>query len=126
MTYRIGTNTPLEDISLRYCSCCLKKFCPRPEKVRSKTARFFVPTIDVFHRSHFAYVEVPKKLIEALYDRQDKFSIDLGKVANVLHIEIGDCPSPEREEEIVSFYDLCSQATGGIADAGEYIGRLAA
>ena len=106
MTYRVNTNMPLQDIGLRFCSCCLMTFCPKPENLQSETVRFFVPTIDVLHRYHFAYVEVPYKFAKLLHSHKEKFSVDLYGVANVLHLEMGDFPTPEREQEIISFYDL--------------------
>lgn len=120
MTYLVNTNSHKTEVSLRYCSCCLKKFCPNPAKTDGNNIRFFVPTIDSLFRSHFAYVEISRKLLDAIYNSEEKFSVDLGKVANVLHIEMGDCPSEEREQEIVSFYGFSEHLTG------ETYNRLAA
>ncbi|MEM6780820.1 MAG: hypothetical protein AAF569_03055 [Pseudomonadota bacterium] len=108
MIHRVNTNIPVEELSLRYCSCCFKKFCPRPELIESETVRFFVPTIDSLCRDHFAYIEMPRQLVDELYNRKEKFHINLNEVAKILHIEIGDLPSIEREQEITSFFGVVS------------------
>ena len=115
MTYYVHTTSPLADISLRFCSCCLKKFCPRPDKIKGSKARFFVPTIDALFREHFAYIEAPKSLIEFIYEREEKCSLDLLDRAKVLHVEKGSFPDEERAEEIVSFYRDASIGLSEIA-----------
>ncbi len=111
MTRHVNTNTPLQDLSLRFCSCCLKQFCPKPEQFQSETVRFFVPTIDALSREHFAYIEASKKFIESLYGNGDKLSLNLAEHTQILHIEIGTFPSLEREQEIISFYNSAQSIT---------------
>jgi hypothetical protein len=96
---KISANS--HDISLRFCANCLKKFCPQTD---ADTARFFVPTVDALFRNHFAYIELSKKMVDAIYQIEEHFSLDLSEIAEVLHVEIGDLPSSERAEEIKSFY----------------------
>ena len=101
---KISANSQLHDLSLRYCANCLKKFFPRADQINSDVVRFFVPTLDALSRNHFAYIELSKEMVEAIYRIEDHFSIDLSEIAEVLHVEIGDLPSDERKEEIESFY----------------------
>lgn len=108
MTYHVHSSSPLSDISLRFCSCCLKKFCPRPETIEGNSVRFFVPTIDVLFREHFAYVQVPRRLVDFLYENEETCSVNLSEVAHILHVEKGAYPSAERVDEIISFYDWAS------------------
>ncbi|WP_133137474.1 hypothetical protein [Legionella rowbothamii] len=95
------------DISLRFCADCLKKFCPQTE---SDTVRFFVPTVDALFRNHFAYIELSKKMVDIIYKIEEHFSVDLSEIAKVLHVELGDLPSREREEEIESFYSYSPES----------------
>ncbi|KTC89552.1 Uncharacterised protein [Fluoribacter dumoffii] len=100
----MSTSLQSHDISLRFCAKCLKKFCPSTEQVNSDMVRFFVPTLDALFRNHFAYIELPKKMVDIIYHIEEHSSIDLSEIARVLHVELGDLPSSERKEEIKSFY----------------------
>lgn len=104
MSEKNSLSSSLQDISLRFCANCLKKFCPKPEQINSDIVRFFVPTLDALFRNHFAYIELSKKMVEIIYQIEEHFSVDLSEIAEVLHVEIGDFPSGERKEEIKSFY----------------------
>ncbi len=102
----VKTSARPEEISLRFCAKCLKKFCPQTD---SATVRFFVPTLDALFRNHFAYIELSKEMVDAIYSIEEHYSVDLSNIAEVLHVELGDLPSEEREEEIKSFYSYTSE-----------------
>ncbi|KTC82718.1 hypothetical protein [Legionella cincinnatiensis] len=104
MSDEISASTNLHDISLNFCANCLKKFCSKVEQINFDKVRFFVPTLDVLFRNHFAYIEVSKEIVDIIYRIEDHVTVDLSEIAEVLHIEMGDLPSYERKEEIKSFY----------------------
>ncbi|MFJ1269323.1 hypothetical protein ACD661_12215 [Legionella lytica] len=93
-------------ISLRFCANCLKKFCPQ---TGSDSVRFFVPSFDALFRNHFAYIELSKEMVDAIYKIEEHFSVDLAEIAEILHVEVGDLPSYERQEEIKAFYSYSSE-----------------
>lgn len=95
------TSVTSHDISLRFCANCLKKFCPQTD---SDLVRFFVPSFDALFRNHFAYIELSREMVDAIYQIEEHFSVDLAEIAEILHVEIGDLPSSERQEEIEAFY----------------------
>ena len=107
---KTSAGSQLYDISLRFCIKCLKKFCPQTEQINSDTVRFFVPTLDALFRNHFAYIELPRKMVDVIYHIEDHSSVDLSEIAKVLHVELGDVPSYEREEEIKSFYSYSTES----------------
>ncbi|KTD53256.1 hypothetical protein Lsan_3666 [Legionella santicrucis] len=107
---KISTSSQSHDISLRFCAKCLKKFCPDTEQINSDTVRFIVPTLDALFRNHFAYIELPKKMVDVIYHIEEHTSVDLSEIAEVLHVELGDLPSCEREEEIKSFYSYSTES----------------
>ncbi|VEH30125.1 Uncharacterised protein [Legionella sainthelensi] len=63
----LSTSSQPYDISLRFCAKCLKKFCPDTEQINSDTVKFFVPTLDGLFRNHFAYIELPKKMVDKIF-----------------------------------------------------------
>ncbi|KTD59624.1 hypothetical protein Lsai_0535 [Legionella sainthelensi] len=105
----LSTSSQPYDISLRFCAKCLKKFCPDTEQINSDTVKFFVPTLDGLFRNHFAYIELPKKMVDKIFHIEEHTSVDLSEIAKVLHVELGDLPSCEREKEIKSFYSYSSE-----------------
>lgn len=109
MFEKISEGSQLHDVSLRFCVSCLKKFCPQKEQINSGAVRFFVPTVDSFSRNHFAYMELPQKIVDIIYHTDEHFSVDLSEIAEVLHVEIGDLPSDKRKEEIKSFYSYSTE-----------------
>ncbi|WP_242602285.1 hypothetical protein [Legionella steigerwaltii] len=68
-----------------------------------------MPTFDGLFRNHFAYIELPKKVLDVIYHIEEPSSVDLSEIAEVLHVEIGDLPSSERAEEIKSFYSYSTE-----------------
>lgn len=104
MTNCINTSNGINDVSLKFCSCCLKKFIPHPSDIKSDRIYLFLPTIDSFLRSHFIYVEMPMSVVKKAYATTDKISFNIGEVANILHLEIGVSPSEKRAKEIIEFY----------------------
>lgn len=109
MLEKISESSQQHDVSLRFCVSCLKKFCPKTAQISSGTVRFFVPTVDAFSRNHFAYIELPQKIVDIIYHTEEHFSVDLTEIAEVLHVEIGDLPSATRKEEIKSFYSYSAE-----------------
>ena len=82
MDYNFCTSTPRTEIALRFCSCCLKKFAPDPSVMDTSIIRFFVPTIDVLYRHHFAYIEISRERLKAIYQSREPLSINLEEVAD--------------------------------------------
>lgn len=104
----VKTNVCLGDVSLRFCSCCLKKFSPHPSELTQDRVYMFLPTIDVYNRAHFAYVEVPVSVIERAHYTDQKVSFNLAEVGNVLHLEMGEAPTEMRAKEIIDFYNAAN------------------
>ncbi len=96
------------DVSLRFCSCCLKKLCPDLTADNEDTLRFFVPTIDSLFRNHFAYIAVKKNILREICNSEETYSINLEEIADILHLEQGDFPTPEQRKEIEAFYTAIS------------------
>lgn len=97
------------DVSLRFCSCCLRKLCPDLKSTPSDTLRFFVPTIDSLSRNYFAYIAIKKTVLSTICDSEDTYSINLEEIADILHLQQGDFPSMDQRKEIEDFYTSISE-----------------
>ncbi len=93
------------DVSFRFCTGCLLKFCSHLSYSNTNQAvRFFVPTIDYLMREHFIYLEIEQPILTKLLQREDPISIDLKNIAKILHVQKGEWPSTQDREAIEHIY----------------------
>lgn len=93
------------DVSFRFCTGCLLKFCSHLSYSNANEAvRFFVPTIDHLMREHFIYLEIKQTILTKLLQRDDPISVDLSEIAQILHIQRGEWPTSQDRETIEQIY----------------------
>lgn len=93
------------DVSFSFCTGCLLKFCSHLSFGNSSDKiRFFVPTIDYLMREHFIYLEINQTTLTKLLQREDPISVDISKIAQILHVQRGEWPSTQDRETIEQIY----------------------
>jgi hypothetical protein len=92
--------------TMLYCTHCLHKLTSNQEVTQKDgSLYFFLPVMDGLQRAFYVYVQMARQQFEALeIDRLPARSIDLHPLVEILHVEEGWWPNPERMGEIKAFY----------------------
>ncbi len=100
------------DFSMIYCTHCLRKLASQQAlDFKDGGVRLFLPVMDSFQRAFYVYLNIGEKDLSELCAIEEKGAVDLWPLVEILHVEEGWWPDPERMEIIRGFYGAATHQT---------------